>query len=374
MPEYQLYDAKVSLLTPLHIGTGESLQHGFDYTIHQGQTWRLNQDRLLDAQDVDDPALAATLATQPPGELVDEEKDYDPASDLFRYVIRGTPRSKARNAQVGEQLKDAFDRPYLPGSSLKGALRTALAWVVWGQRGLRPDRRKLKSYYKFAAQTYERELFGRDPNHDLFRALQVSDSAPVGADRLMIANTQVLHRSGKPASPVEVEALQPDTAFALTIKIDAALFSGWAGAQGLRGGDLLTSLPHHVQAHAAQRIATETDWYDGVPGAKGILGFYKKLPREGLPPTMCLLQVGGGTGWDDKTFGSRLREDQRFMDSILASRREGGYDLARGKHRPGDPFPKSRRVVMGVQRRKDGRRVERPRSPLGWVLLELESR
>jgi CRISPR-associated protein Csm5 len=368
MPEYQLYDAKVSLLTPLHIGTGETLLHGYDYTIHGKRTWRLNQDRLLDAQDVDDPALAATLAAQPPGDLV-ADGEYDAESDLFRYVIRGTPRSRAKNAQVSEQLKDAFDRPYLPGSSLKGALRTALAWVAWGQRGLRPDRRKLKSYYKFAAQTYERELFGRDPNHDLFRALQVSDSAPVGADRLMVANAQVLHRSGKPASPVEVEALQPDTVFALTIKIDTALFSDWAGSRGLRGGELLTSLPDHVQAHAAQRIATETDWFDGVPGARRILDFYQKLPREGLPPTMCLLQVGGGTGWDDKTFGSRLREDQRFMEGILRD-----YRLARGKRRPGDPFPKSRRVVMGVQRRRDGRRVERPRSPLGWVLLELTPR
>ncbi len=40
-------------------------------------------------------------------------------------------------------------------------------------------------------------------------------------------------------------------------------------------------------------------------------------------------------------FGERLQADPNFMERILRD-----YRLACGKRRPGDPFPKSRRVVM----------------------------
>ena len=138
MAAYTIYDLTVSVLTPLHIGTGRELLHQYDYAIHGGRTWRLNESALLDAQDVEDPALVEKLARTPPAQLL-RSQDYRPDSGLFRYVLRGTPRSEAEGAQLREQIKDVFDRPYLPGSSLKGALRTALAWNIWQQRDIQPE-------------------------------------------------------------------------------------------------------------------------------------------------------------------------------------------------------------------------------------------
>ncbi len=370
MPDYILYRARITLLTPIHTGaSGTPLLHQYDYAIHGGKTWRLNDAAILDTQNLDDPDLVASLSGTPPAELLDDQ-DFVPGLPFFRYVIEGTPRSKAEGAQISEQIKNVHDQPYLPGSSVKGALRTALAWVTWGQRGIKPTRTALNPSPKFAGQDLERELFGRSPNYDLLRALQVSDSAPVGADRLMVGNAQVLHRSGRLASPIEIEAIKPDTVFELTLKIDTALFSTWAGQNALKGGELLRSLAQTVQEHSAQRVETEAAWFKDAGGAGRIRDFYRSLPRAGLPPEMCLLQVGWGTGWDDKTFGSRLREDG-FLEGILAPRPQRGYGIARGKRAPGDPFPRSRRVLVQVMRAKDGRVVERPRSPLGWVLLEL---
>src|SRR5690606_40558751 len=42
--------------------------------------------------------------------------------------------SDLRGAEIQEQIKDPWDRPYIPGSSLKGALRTAIAFVGAAQR------------------------------------------------------------------------------------------------------------------------------------------------------------------------------------------------------------------------------------------------
>lgn len=367
MPGYAIYTLKVSVLTPLHIGSGEDLLHEYDYAIYNGRTWRLNDAALLEAQDVDDPALAEKLARTPPARLL-QPADFRPDSPFFRYVIQGTPRSQAEGAQVREQLKDAFDRPYLPGSSLKGALRTALAWHAWGQMGLKPEIAKL-GRREWAAQEYEHMLFGPDPNHDLLRALQVSDSQPVGTDRLMLVNARVLNRTGTLGSPIELEAIRPDTVFELSLKLDLALFDDWAKRRGLnlRGAKWLQNLPAVIQAHTRQRTAQEIAWFRPVGTGARLRSFYEKqLGAARLEPHQVLLQLGWGTGWEGKTFGAHLRQDARFLEQVIQK-----YRLARGRRQPGDPFPKSRRVLVSFAQDSQGRRRETPASPLGWVLVEM---
>ncbi|MBN2006221.1 MAG: type III-A CRISPR-associated RAMP protein Csm5, partial [Anaerolineae bacterium] len=124
MADYISYKATVTVLSPLHIGSGRDLLNDYDYAIHNKQTWRINENAWLDAQDTDDPALMAQLEQIPPAQLL-APQDFQPDSPFFRYVIRGTPRAKGEGAQVREQIKDVYDRPYVPGTSLKGALRTA---------------------------------------------------------------------------------------------------------------------------------------------------------------------------------------------------------------------------------------------------------
>lgn len=373
MPDYVLYHARVSVLSPLHIGSGRNLLNEYDYAIHQRQTWRINEDTLLEAQDVDDPALVDRLTETPPAQLL-KPTDFCPGSRFFRYVIKGTPRATGLGAQVREQIKDVYDRPYLPGSTLKGALRTAIAWVAWEKLGLRPERANLGRSRQFAAQWYEQEIFSehshRAPNKDTLRALQVGDSAPVGADRLMIVNVRVLNRGGTLGSPIEIEALRPDTVFELPIKLDMALFSEWAKAKGLnlRWDDLLEDLPATVQRHISVRLAEEADWLGRISGADQVAAFYRDMRRARLGSTAFLMQLGWGSGWAGKTFGSHLRRDQDFMERLINE-----YRLARGKRRPGDPFPKSRRVLVQVQRSQGGRAMETPHSPLGWVLVEMKA-
>lgn len=115
-------------LSPVHIGTGEEWRLGFDFVLANGQTWIFNEDAVLQAKE--SQLKPDGRGHYPlPGSLL-TEKDFDNPG-LFRYVLRGQPPSEKADARMKPFIKDPYDRPYIPGSSLKGAFRTALAWTGW---------------------------------------------------------------------------------------------------------------------------------------------------------------------------------------------------------------------------------------------------
>ncbi len=372
--DYKIYEVTVTPLTPLHIGSGRLLLNEYDYAIYEKFTWRIDEDAFIsaqqEAQNVTDMRLAEKLAKIAPAQLL-TPADYKPGSNLFRYRLTGTPRAKGAGAQLQEMVKTVTDEAYLPGSSLKGAIRTALAWHGWAEKRLQPDTRDLDRDRRFAGRWIEKQIMGPDPNHDLLRALHVSDSDPAGKDCFIVLNAQVV-TPGSLGSPIELEAVKPDTAFSLTIKIDQQLFSQWAKTNQLQlggNGAWLNNLPALIQGYTAPRLNQELAWYQNRSGAEQTTGFYRQLIGAKLPPNACLLQLGWGTGWQGKTYGSHLQQDQPFMESIIST-----YRLAKGKRLAGDPFPKSRRSTVQVVKDKTGQTRQRVGVPLGWVLMEMKEK
>lgn len=361
MPEISRhYTVNLMTLSPLHIGTGRNLLRGYDFAVHKGYTWRIDQEALLDATLGEADEWDEALLRRPAAELI-QPGDYTLDSPLFRYVARGVPRSREKGAQLREQIKDAWDRPYLPGSSLKGALRTAVFDWALAQNPRALNVNRLKDSRKWATQPIERAVLGRDPNHDLLRALQVSDSRPLNANKtLTIENAQVL-TGGKPGSPIEIEAIRVEVKLRAEIKLDLSLFTPQA-ERVLRLGDRqvwLTDLMALCRTRVTPILRQERDWFQKRYPGSLIAQFYNELYQlvQTLPPERALLQIGWGGGWSNKTVGNRLSGKER--ENIIRR-----YRLARGRRRPGDPFPKSRRVVVN--------KAGRPVAPLGWVLIEVK--
>jgi CRISPR/Cas system CSM-associated protein Csm5 (group 7 of RAMP superfamily) len=124
-----------------------------------------------------------------------------------------------------------------------------------------------------------------------------------------------------------------------------------------------------VGGHSQDLARREAAWFDQMSGTGQLAGFYKQLAGFHSSDRRFLVSLGWGTGWTDKTFGSRLLGDERFMERIIDD-----YRMTRGSRRAGDPFPKSRRAVVAVQKSRDGRIQETPVSPLGWCLVEMKER
>lgn len=361
------FNVTLTPLSPVHIGDGGELRQGFDFMPYNGHTYRLNEDAVLQAKSAE--LKLDRFGKYPlPGTLLKTDADYD-NPDFFRYVLRGVPRSSKVDARVKSCIKDVYDRPYIPGSSLKGALRTALAWTGWEEVNPSLERASLGRTRSWAAQPLERKFFGGNPNEDLLRALQVGDlSGPQEAgEGLMLINAQVLTRQNA-GTPVELEALRPEINLHGVIHIDDSLFSPMAESRlhFSNRRHWLDELLPRAQEHSLARAAQLAEWFDQAEGCERIARFYHQIAALPTAQNWAVIQLGWGTGWDGMTFGTHLQRDKRLFEQIVSD-----YHLSKvGRGAPrsvGDPFPRSKRVAMVL---KQG--VEHPAAPLGWVKLEFE--
>jgi len=349
----------VRTITPLHIGTGRKLVKDFDFLTKNGRTYRIREEGLIDELYARDPKLTEQLMRTPPGRLLKPE-DLTSGSPFIRYVLPGVPGSN----EFREQLKDTHDCPYLPGSSLKGALRTVLAWHGWKEKELRlstflSEWRSRRTRNKYAASFIEKRIFGPDTHHDFLRALRVADSEPVTRDALLIENVNVWTKRGA-AAPISIEAIREGTEFTVPASIDESLFSDWASkAPGfpLSHHDWIADIPKIARARAAERLQREIDWWKGrvLPSKLHELqSALRNAPDNAFP-----LQLGFGTGWEGMTIGAPIKKDADWPDTY-GYLRLGQIPRRRGATVHYADFPSSRRVVV---------RNRTQILPLGWVWI-----
>jgi CRISPR-associated protein Csm5 len=366
------WNVEIEILSPLHVGSGSELLLGYDLVPHRDRTYRVDEDVLLEqalvqAESAGDAAMNRLLAGRPAVELL-TEADFVPGSPLFRYAMPGTPFTRTIGAQIQEQIKDVYDRLYVPGSSFKGALRTLLAWGFYTRQERRPDLSRLRRSRSWASQDLERDVFGRDPNRDWLRALHVEDTQPLEPNGHLSLRTVRVYPTQTRDSPglnVDVEAVEPGTVFQTAIAVDeygfqeqAASQLGWQGKRAWLG-QLVTL----GKEYARERLLTEAEFFNAHGGPQATQAFYgglvKQIVEGELADDEFLLQVGWGTGWESKTLGSGLlRQDDDEFERLLDQ-----YRMTKERNRqPGDPFPKSRTLAL---------RDDQPAIPMGWMRVRL---
>lgn len=359
-----VYQMMVRTLTPLHIGDGNELRQGFDFAVRGARTYRLDEDAILQAK----PFQPDDRGNYPPPQRLLTEADYQNPM-FFQYILPGVPRSSMTDARVRSFIKDAHNRPYIPGSSLKGAFRTALAWTGWEEVKPKLERAAIGRSKSWAAQPLERKLFGQDPNHDLLRALHVADLAsPRSANEsMMLVNAQVLTQKGK-GSPVELEAVKNGIVFRGTLTIDDELFGAFAERElhFANRRHWLTELVARVRAHSHARLEQLAAWYETADQGEAIAKYLRQLAASNLPATQAVLQLGWGAGWEAKTFWTHLQADPQLFERIVTEFHLHRAPKGSPPRKPGDPFPRSRRAVMSA-------REDKPVAPLGWVLVEVKA-
>jgi CRISPR type III-A-associated RAMP protein Csm5 len=378
----------LEVLTPLHVGSGEELRLDLDYIERGGVPLVVDRQRTLDALVSGDQSLDKVL-----------DGDWNLAELVkltgqdFGYSLPALVGQGVTPATLRAQLKDAEFRPYIPGSSLKGAIRTALL-AVWLQgqgaiayQSLLPywDTKKNAPSEKraaFAAMRLIRSVFGNTPNQDILRALQVSDARFQTVDLrltdfrwLNIIQVKGKEKTAwrdmaskknldiwKDASGLHAETLKPNSTATLTLGWDRFLLSDltkW-GAPA-HGVDLLPTdfptLREILNNHARRILENEVAFFDQYQVTAPKQQLQKLLNQMQQDSEGIYLRLAWGSGWRGMT-GDWLDAPSFSVMRELYRLGKGSKD-AKGNWQPVGIFPKTRRLaVQGT-----------PCLPLGWVRL-----
>jgi len=403
---------KARVISPLHIGNGSVLTP-LDYypgnTIHVLDTIRLIKDITAKGialeevlEDIKNPGGDRYVWKEYIEKLGLDVKEYT----LYTLKVYGGIGKESM--QIREFIKQN-GLPYVPGSSIKGAIRTALLYKVLkeyndsvavggvvsrvngefgreimnysdtlgfyisylekkikesrerrkGRRGRRFDPKRADDILE--AIVFGMERTGREvryePKRDPLRALVVRDSESLGRGHLAVYRVEVV--GGQSSIPVWVEALEPGAEFSFevyadekTLKTGGEYFNGllW---EYLRDGGYLDSFMDFVWNAVSEfyrdvaKVELEEKRKFGKHAGK-VEAFYKSL----LEGDSTFLRVGWGSGWIATTVGILLRGNPKWK----FLRKELGLGKNPRTKKFSEDFPKTRRLAEGL--------------PMGWVVLE----
>lgn len=343
-------EATVEVVSPLHVGAGRGpLLADYDFAFERGIVWVIDQRKL--AEGFSDEELRHGT----PDVRLSRRLGPGRYADCASYSL---PAAGSVANEILPCIKSVEGLPYLPGSSLKGALRTVLVSAASREEGLAPRPGELGLNQKYAAAAWERRLFGQSPNYDLGRGLLVDDSGPAPLERLGLARVTVYSLRGPEllskgqGYSFHLETLRPGTVLGCRIGIGEEVLSH-PKLGLLEKRRWIDDLPRLARERALELISGERAFYAGA-GVRPLEQFYAQLAQlaSDLAPDQFLLQMAWGTGWGAKTAGGALAEGGLLEDA------RARYRLGR----QGAPFPKSRRLV------EEG---GAPSAPLGWVKVTL---
>jgi hypothetical protein len=131
----KIYKITLTTLTNLHIGSGETIET-FDYYIKDNQFCYIDQDKLVDfliEKDKEEEFTKTILATKRNQdrniELILNKIGIQNLMPITKYCLNGLPEQKNNKAiltRIDGFIKNSLDRPFIPGSSIKGFISNCL--------------------------------------------------------------------------------------------------------------------------------------------------------------------------------------------------------------------------------------------------------
>lgn len=251
MSKLKTYTIELKLLAPLYIGSGKKIGKK-EYIVDK--TSRVV--KLLNMQKMTQLIFSRRLFDRYQQFMCGNEKDIyywfrnnavtdSEISSIVDYTVSYNTLSKNENPyEINTFMKDAYSQPYIPGSSLKGALRTILlayrlnknkSLLEEAQRSLMYPMEVKKNNAHLSAETkrteasvfntLDRENTRRnDAVNDIMQGLIVGDSMPISRDKLMICQRHDMSMNGNVKTmPTIYECLKPDTVVTLPLTINTTV-------------------------------------------------------------------------------------------------------------------------------------------------------
>ncbi|MCS6891191.1 MAG: type III-A CRISPR-associated RAMP protein Csm5 [Rhodovarius sp.] len=360
-------------LTPIHIGDGTDMRLD-EYLLEGDDLCRFDPMQALRAMSVAQrQAFQRALDAGNLAEAGRKLREAGRACILERVPLTKRSREEldqalrnptARSGQVKPFIRSG-GRPYIPGSSIKGAFRTALASAALPRDKLADDR--------WTHETALREAFGLDPQRtetDPLRFLHVSD-AFLPQDATLIDKAEVVKPGGRPAtSPGGHGGIQMHyestyslidgedaPAFEVRLDIDERALSPAILARREAGFDAHSALARLRAFHVAVFNAETKRFFEDNSKKTLLRTLLSHSSPDGRPPL-------NGNAWDPHFVLLRLGRFGHFESKSLEGVRRGVEEAQPKKEKPRrirapNEWGRTRTVVRDAK----GNPI-----PFGWVI------
>lgn len=353
------YDLHLTTLSPIHIGSGKS------YSYCEFVPAKLNENDIKIIKRVDltnyysslsDDRKYTFLAGLTNSNFKLEQFDKKIKKDFVRYQCIDNSHDSFENVQ--EHIKTS-DKLYIPGSSIKGAIRTAIFYDLLTEDDMDNIGRDIFSNPFLSDDLLKKHFssgFGNDAQNNIFRFMQVADTTTTNLPKIeqvliiMASNGQRKNKSYSIKSNIKsyLETIGANKKFKsrLTTTFDSNIY------RKLKLEDKseilnLNYLKDVLFKFSQDLIYYEMDFADKYD-IDYLSKFYENLNKKNTVDAP-LLKIGAGSGLMATSIAMKLKEyNPLSFERVRKSFNRRNYEFE---------FPKSRKVT------KQGK-------PFGWVKLE----
>jgi len=377
---------RVELLAPLHIGNGNELKMA-DFYLDDDKKLikRIDFNKFISYCFENGINLMEELNKRHYKTGKDfsitkfmDAKGIDP-DDFTSYEVPAIIEKRERESEFAVKEHIKCDGAYIPGSSIKGSIRTALMWSFlnegdnvnvlfneldyWIRKRGRIDLKKIDD-------RVSHEVFGNDAHHNIFRALRISDTGAIDLEHLEVSEIKIV---GNPQEiPVYVENLKTGTEATFDLYLDEDMlntekkeldFKKYELREYMNASGICKACNAFSKKVVEEHLRYVWEHYD----CESTIGMFGTLRSEieGCGDNEAVLHIGWGGGWYSTTIGLLVETYPEFTTSAEGGERkwylrEGTlrHKFKLGKnprtHRYASRFPKTRRITIKGE-------------PLGWV-------
>ncbi len=393
-----VYDVGLEVLSPVAIGAGETekLSAYTDY-LYEGNNVRILDQKKLMQKINEAPELMEEYVRGIRGGMDNNRSNFD----LKRYINDTlkchlddvTASMVESHVDPGRQeinrCISSNDRAYIPGSSLKGAVRTAVMvdWMA-NHSGAEKTRHALRSATQeskinFARKALKRINVGRDClgpiSNDQFRYLHVSDFEPEGdIDVVITSRPRFSIKSTAKEIPIPCEAINRGAKLTGEFRIyERHRESAAIDQRKLKHQDYFSFL-HDNDLQTLLDIINEMSFKSAARDEAILRGKSKfNVPKVFCSGMMdkidnagsmeAYMRIGAGKTWFDNSIGLGFDVEAKENEKLLCELISLAFADRKGRRevRKSFDFPTTRSFTE---------LKERPNEPFGWVKLTFTPR
>jgi CRISPR type III-A-associated RAMP protein Csm5 len=347
---------KIETLTPVHIGSGNLLYNNSDFI----------------KEKIDGDPYLVVISENKIGKLIGNKgiqfinlwletiaRKGDIRQFIDQFYTNATADDYAKrkillfsvinpNDTLKEIIHNGMGLPYIPGTSIKGAIRTA---VLSSLAKNIPNKEFLIRHNngRVSAKQIEQRLFGNDPNSDVFRFIHVGDAyfeeeTEIATRMVNLNITQRDNLVDKSKSQL-IEAIGQGSESEFQLKIAKQYFD-FVKPKFRELGNLpaenINALFSLINAHTKKLVEEDIAYWKNIDktGGDDYISQMKKILEkinECESGKSCVLRLGHASGWRFIT-GAWMEKLSNFNDTVVPASRPNN------RHYEEYDFPKTRRL------------------------------